>query len=159
MKPALLATAVASFLALPALAEEVPYTAIEWVDDLAIETPLTSAEPDVENGKVLMNKGAGNCIACHAVTELSHLQWHGEIGPILDGVADRYTEAELRGMLVDSKRWFPGTMMPAFYRTEGFIRIGDAYTGKALEGEVSPLLTAQQIEDVIAYLLTLREAS
>jgi sulfur-oxidizing protein SoxX len=159
MKPALLATAVASFLAIPAFAEEVPYTAIEWVDGLAIETPLTSAEPDLENGKALMNKGSGNCIACHSVTELSHLQWHGEIGPVLDGVADRYTEAELRGMLVDSKRWFPDTMMPAFYRTEGFIRVGDAYTGKPLEGEVMPLLTAQQIEDVIAYLLTLKESS
>ncbi len=47
-------------------------------------------------------------------------------------------------------------MMPSFYKTEGFIRIGDAYTGKAAQGDVAPLLTAQEIEDVVSFLMTLK---
>jgi sulfur-oxidizing protein SoxX len=103
-----------------------------------------------------MNKGAGNCIACHQVTDLSDLAFHGDIGPSLDGVGARWSEAELRGILADAKRMFPGTMMPSFYRTEGFVRVGEAYTGKAKEGEVTPLLTAQEIEDLVSYLKTLK---
>ena len=105
-----------------------------------------------------MNKGAGNCIACHNVSALSDLPFHGEIGPPLDGAADRWSEAELRGIVSNAKIMFEGTMMPAFYKTEGFVRVGDAYTGKAHpEGEVQPLLTAQDIEDVVAFLMTLKE--
>ena len=104
-----------------------------------------------------MNKGAGNCIACHEVSALAHLPFHGEIGPSLDGVADRWTEAEIRGIVADAKVTFEGSMMPSFYKTAGFIRIGDAFTGKPLKGEVKPLLSAQEIEDVVAYLLTLKE--
>jgi sulfur-oxidizing protein SoxX len=51
---------------------------------------------------------------------------------------------------------FPGSMMPSFYKVDGFIRVGEAYTGKPKEGEVTPLLTAQQIEDLVAYLTTLK---
>ena len=104
-----------------------------------------------------MNNGAGNCIACHEVTALNHLPFHGEIGPMLDGVADRWSEAELRGIVANAKIMFEGSMMPSFYKTSGFTRLGDAYTGKAHpEGEVQPLLTAQEIEDVVAYLMTLK---
>ena len=104
-----------------------------------------------------MNKGAGNCIACHQVSDLDHLAFQGEIGPPLDGVADRWSTAELRGIVANAKIMFPESRMPSFYKTEGFIRLGDAYTGKAHpEGEVQPLLTAQQIEDVVAYLETLK---
>ncbi len=129
---------------------------VKFVDG-AVETPLTDAPGDPDNGAILMNKGSGNCIACHQVTALSDLPFHGEIGPTLDGVADRWSEADLRGIVADAKVMFEGSMMPSFYRTEGFIRIGDGYTGKALEGEVAPLLSAQDIEDVVAFLLTLKE--
>lgn len=67
------------------------------------------------------------------------------------------TAAELRGILANPKLTYEGTIMPAFYRTSGFIRPGDAYTGKAAQGELAPLLTAQEIEDVVAYLLTLKD--
>ncbi len=127
-------------------------------DDGAVDASLTGGTPgDVDNGRKLMNKGAGNCIACHAVTDLNDLPFHGEIGPMLDGVADRWSEAELRGIVANAKIMFEDTMMPSFYKTEGFIRLGDAYTGKAHEGEVAPLLTAQEIEDVVAYLMTLKD--
>lgn len=122
-----------------------------------VDVSLTATAGDAENGKTLMNKGAGNCIACHAVTELADLGFHGEIGPVLDGVADRWSEADLRGIVANAKMVFPDTMMPSFYKSEGFIRPGDGYTGKAAEGDLPPLLTAQEVEDVVAYLMSLKE--
>lgn len=127
-------------------------------EDGAVATSLSGTPGDPASGAVLMNKGAGNCIACHAVEALSDLPFHGEVGPPLDGAADRWSEAELRGIVADAKMMFDGTVMPSFYKTEGFTRLGDAYTGKAhADGEVMPLLTAQEIEDVVAFLVTLKE--
>ncbi|WP_316013538.1 sulfur oxidation c-type cytochrome SoxX [Roseobacter sp. HKCCA0434] len=119
---------------------------------------LTGQAGDPEAGlQIMVTRGKGNCIACHQVTELEEYPFHGEVGPSLDGVADRWTEEDLRGIVANAKMAFPGTMMPAFYKTEGYIRPGDAFTGRAAEGELPPLLTAQEIEDVVAYLMTLDE--
>ena len=156
MKRALISTLAACALAVPALANPIPPQQVPWEDEIAIPVSLSGTPGDVENGKVLMNKGAGNCIACHQVTDLAELPFHGEIGPSLDGVGARWSEAELRGIVSNAKRMFPGTMMPAFYKVDGFIRVGEAYTGKPKEGEVTPLLTAQEIEDLVAYLKTLK---
>ena len=139
-----------------ALAEPVAPSAVAF-EDGAIAASLSGTAGNPDEGKVLMNKGAGNCIACHAVSDLNDLPFHGEIGPMLDGAGERWTEAELRGIVANAKIMFPETMMPSFYKTDGFIRVGDAYTGKAAEGALEPLLTAQQVEDVVAYLLTLKE--
>ncbi|WP_299747647.1 sulfur oxidation c-type cytochrome SoxX [uncultured Tateyamaria sp.] len=137
-------------------AEAVKPTAVVF-EDGAIASSLSGTPGDAANGAILMNKGSGNCIACHSVEALSDLPFHGEVGPPLDGVADRWNEAELRGIVADAKMMFDGTVMPSFYKTNGFIRLGDAYTGKAHgEGEVRPLLTAQEIEDVVAFLVTLK---
>ena len=156
MKRALISTLAACALAVPALANPIPPQQVPWEDEIAIPVSLSGTPGDVENGKILMNKGAGNCIACHQVTDLAELPFHGEIGPSLDGVGARWSEAELRGIVSNAKRMFPGTMMPAFYKVDGFIRVGEAYTGKPKEGEVTPLLTAQEIEDLVAYLKTLK---
>jgi sulfur-oxidizing protein SoxX len=120
---------------------------------------LTGVPGDPANGIVVMTtRGQGNCIACHQVTELMETApFHGEVGPSLDGVGTRWDAAQLRGIVVNAKSTFPDSVMPAFYRVDGFIRPGDAFTGKAPEGDLPPLLTAQQIEDVVAYLLTLTE--
>ncbi|WP_299773836.1 sulfur oxidation c-type cytochrome SoxX [uncultured Tateyamaria sp.] len=137
-------------------AEAVKPTAVVF-EDGAIASSLSGTPGDAANGAILMNKGSGNCIACHSVEALSDLPFHGEVGPPLDGVADRWSEAELRGIVADAKMMFDGTVMPSFYKTTGFTRLGDAYTGKAHgEGEVQPLLTAQEIEDVVAFLVTLK---
>lgn len=123
----------------------------------SVTESLTGVPGDPENGaKVMKTKSIGNCISCHEVTALNDAPFHGEIGPALDGAADRWGEAELRGILANAKMTFPGTMMPAYYKVDGFTRPGDAYTGKAPEGELDPLLTAQQIEDVVAFLSTLK---
>ena len=92
-------------------------------------------------------------------TDLIEFPFHGNVGPTLDGVADRWGEAELRGIVANAKLTFADSVMPSFYKTEGYIRPGDAYTGKAApESGLSTLLTAQQVEDVVAYLMTLKES-
>ncbi|MBV0912771.1 sulfur oxidation c-type cytochrome SoxX [Anianabacter salinae] len=131
-------------------------TAVAFTDG-AVEMSLSGQPGDPAAGRILMNKGSGNCVACHQVTDLPEYAFQGEIGPILDGVADRWSEAELRGIVTNAKIMFPDSMMPSFYKTEGFIRPGNKFTGKAAEGEVAPLLTAQQVEDVVAYLMTLKD--
>lgn len=124
----------------------------------AIETSLTGTPGDPKAwAEVMADRGLGNCVACHAVGALEEVPFHGEVGPPLDGAADRWTEADLRGIVANAKMTFPGTIMPAFYKTTGFIRPGDGFTGKAGEEPLPPLLTAQQIEDVVAYLMTLHE--
>lgn len=138
-------------------AETVAPTAVVFNDDSAVELSLTGVAGDPAQGaKVASTKSQGNCIACHEITDLKDVPFHGEVGPLLDGAGDRWSEAELRGILVNAKVLFEDSVMPAFYKTEGFNRLGKAYTGKAHEGEVAPLLSAQQIEDVVAYLMTLK---
>ena len=122
-----------------------------------IAESLTGVAGDPVNGEAVMtNRGKGNCIACHQVTALEDYPFHGEVGPSLDGVAERWGEAELRGLVANAKLTFDGTIMPAFYKNEGYYRPGDGYTGKAAPAEgLSPILTAQEVEDVVAYLMTL----
>lgn len=146
---------ITALFATPLAAETVMPMNVVY-EDGAVAQSLTGTPGDVKSGEEIMNKGAGNCIACHQVTALNYLSFHGEIGPSLDGAADRWSEAQLRGIVANAKVMFDGTMMPSFYKTDGFTRLGDAYTGEALEGEADPLLTAQQIEDVVAYLMTLK---
>lgn len=124
----------------------------------AVTESLTGVPGDPMVGRATMaNRGLGNCIACHTLTDLQDEPFHGEIAPPLDGVGDRWSEAELRGIVANAKMTFDGSMMPSFYKTEGFIRPGDGYTGKAAPAELAPILTAQQVEDVVAYLVTLKE--
>ena len=149
---------LAALLATTGVSAEVIKPTEVSFEDGAIATSLSGTPGDAANGAILMNKGAGNCIACHAVDALSDLPFHGEVGPPLDGAGDRWSMAELRGIVADAKMMFDGTVMPSFYKTTGFTRLGDAYTGKAhSDDEVQPLLTAQEIEDVVAFLATLKE--
>ncbi|MBL3562709.1 sulfur oxidation c-type cytochrome SoxX [Rhodovulum sulfidophilum] len=123
-----------------------------------VARPLTDAPGDpVEGRRLMTDRSVGNCIACHEVTEMADAQFPGTVGPSLDGVAARYPEAMIRGILVNSKNVFPETVMPAYYRVEGFNRPGIAFTSKPIEGEIRPLMSAGQIEDVVAYLMTLTQ--
>ena len=154
------AMALAVAFATAAGATEVAPTDVVYDEYGAIQTSLSGAPGDVANGEVIMvTRGKGNCIACHAVTELEYAPFHGEVGPTLDGVGDRWGEAELRGIIANAKLTYDGTIMPAFYKTTGFIRPGDAYTGEAPTSDLPPILTAQEVEDVVAYLMTLKEDS
>ena len=124
----------------------------------AVAASLSGQPGDAASGaKIMSSKKLGNCIACHEVTALNEAPFHGEVGPMLDGVADRWNEAELRGILSNAKLTYEGTVMPAYYKVDGFNRPGNGYTGKAAEGPLDPLLDAQQIEDVVAFLMTLKD--
>jgi sulfur-oxidizing protein SoxX len=124
----------------------------------SIAASLTGVAGDPARGAAVMtDRGLGNCIACHEVTALKDAPWHGEVGPVLDGAGSRWTEADLRGIVVNSKMVFDGTIMPAYYKNSGYVRPGDLYTGKAGPAEMPTILSAQQVEDVVAFLLTLQD--
>ena len=122
----------------------------EIVDEVSVPEALTSDPGDPVRGRAIaINRKQGNCLACHTLP-IPEESFHGETGPDLNGVGSRYSIGELRLRVVDPKVLNPGTMMPAFYRTEGLHRVNKKFQGK-------PILTAQQVEDVIAYLATLQE--
>lgn len=156
MKKTSLIAAIAGVWAGAALAEPPAPSEVVFTDG-AIAESLTGAPGDPAKGRIVMDKGDGNCIACHQVSDLADLLFPGEIGPSLDGVASRWDESQLRGIVTNAKMMFPDTMMPSFYKDSGYIRPGDGYTGKAPKEALKPLLSAEQIEDVVAYLLTLKE--
>lgn len=138
-------------------AAEVAPTDVKF-DDGSISQSLSGAPGDAASGReVVGDKSLGNCVACHQVSDLADVPFQGEIGPSLDGVGERWGAEELRGIVANAKIMFPDSMMPSFYKTEGFYRPGNAYTGEAPDDTFGPLLTAQQIEDVVAYLVTLKE--
>ena len=129
-------------------AEDIKPTAVSFVDG-TVERALTDEAGDPVNGrKVFANRKQGNCLACHTNADLSEESFHGEVGPPMDGVADRWSEGELRGIVSNSKMMFEGTIMPAFYVDNGYERPLDDFAGQSI-------LTAQQVEDVVAYLQTL----
>lgn len=157
MRTALMAAAALALSTHAISAGEIAPTDVKYMDG-AVDMSLSGAAGDPTAGRdVVGNKSKGNCVACHVISEMSDVPFQGEIGPPLDGAGDRWTEAELRGIVANAKIMFEGTMMPSFYKTEGFIRPGKAYTGKAADDTFAPLLSAQQIEDVVAYLVTLKD--
>lgn len=157
MKNSLIGAVAVAVLASGLHAEAVLPTAVVYTDG-AVEQSLSGTPGDVENGRAIVgDKKKGNCVACHEVSDLADVPFQGEIGPMLDGAGDRWSEAELRGIVSNAKLMFDESMMPSFYKTEGFTRPGKAYTGKAADDTFGPLLSAQQIEDVVAYLSTLKD--
>lgn len=152
-----IAVCAAGLMAFAAEAETVEPTDVSFTEG-AVETSLTGEPGDAANGRMIVgDKGQGNCIACHVVSDLADVPFQGEIGPPLDGAGDRWSEAELRGIVANAKLMFEDSMMPSFYKVDGFIRPGNAYTGEAADETFGPILTAGQIEDVVAYLVTLKD--
>jgi sulfur-oxidizing protein SoxX len=151
--------AAMALAAFSADAGETPPADVGYDEYGAVEVSLSGAAGDpVKGAEIMVTKSKGNCLACHEVTALSDAPFHGEVGPLLDGAGSRWTEAELRGLVANAKMTFDGSVMPAFYKTSGFVRPGDAYTGKApTTAELPPILTAQEIEDVVAFLATLKD--
>ena len=122
--------------------------AYEIVDGSSIPKSLTGVAGDPAKGKkIAIGRKAGNCLACHAMP-IPEQQFHGETAPSLYGVGNRLSEGELRMQLVNSKVTNEDTMMPSYYRTFGFERPLKKFAGKTI-------LSAQDVEDVVAYLQTL----
>ncbi|SMY08912.1 sulfur oxidation c-type cytochrome SoxX [Flavimaricola marinus] len=154
--PAILAAGVAVFGTIVA-ADVVAPSSVVFGDYGAVEMSLSGQPGDPVSGLAVMEtKGSGNCVACHQIST-SEAAFQGNVGPPLDGVGGRWSTEELRGIVANAKMVFPDSVMPSFYRVDGYTRPGDAFTGKAAAGELDPLLTAQQIEDVVAYLATLTD--
>lgn len=129
-----------------AAAELVSY---QVVDGVSIPRSLTGEPGDPERGRAAISHvQQGNCLACHEIPALGDEPFHGDLGPSLSGVARRYDEGEIRLRIVDPKVVNPDTIMPAFYKTEGLHRVMPKFVGE-------PILSAQQVEDVVAFLLTL----
>jgi L-cysteine S-thiosulfotransferase len=111
---------------------------------------LTGAPGDPARGRaIVVNRQVGLCLLCHS-GPFPDERFQGNLAPDLKGVGARLSEGQLRQRIVDSSRINPATIMPAYHRTERLVRVAPAWRGK-------PILTAEQIEDVVAFLTTLRE--
>lgn len=105
---------------------------LDVVND-ALPKSLTGAPGNPDAGKkVFLTRTLGNCLACHQVTSLKSEEFHGEFGPSLDGVAGRYSEAQLRLIVADPKRIFTDTVMPAFFKSDGLSRVRPEFVGKSI---------------------------
>ena len=141
----------AALTALGAAAGEVAPDAVTIVEG-RIEAPLTDAAGDPAEGrKHFSSRRLGNCLACHANADQPEELFHGDVGPAMDGIAGRYGADELRAIVVNSKAIFgEQTIMPGFYTLEVGKDPAADFVGKTV-------LTAQQVEDVVAYLMTLKD--
>jgi sulfur-oxidizing protein SoxX len=115
----------------------------------AITESLTGKTGDPVRGRVLVVERASTCILCHS-GPFPEEKFQGDLAPSLAGSGSRWSEGQLRLRLVDASRLNPATIMPSYYRVDGLQRVGPAWRGK-------PILSAEQIEDIVAYLVTLRE--
>jgi L-cysteine S-thiosulfotransferase len=116
----------------------------------AIPESLTGAKGDAERGRsIVVNRQVGLCLLCHN-GPFPDEKFQGTLAPDLKGSGSRATEGQLRLRIVDASRLKADTIMPPYYRVDGLTRVAPAFQGK-------PILTAEQIEDVVAYLTTLRD--
>lgn len=123
----------------------------QWkVEKFAIEKPLCGYTGNAKRGKAIASDGSkGNCLACHQLP-IDGIEAYGTIGPPLAGIGSRQSEGFIRLRVVDTRNINPMSIMPGFYRDPKLInRPGKPYIGRTF-------LTAQQVEDVIAYLVTLK---
>jgi sulfur-oxidizing protein SoxX len=116
----------------------------------SLSDSLTAERGDPARGRAIVaNRQVGLCLLCHS-GPFPEQPLQGDLAPDLRGAGARWTEAQLRLRIVDPARLNPATIMPSYGRSEGLWRVGPAFRGQ-------PLLTPQQIEDVVAYLATLRD--
>ncbi|MGY4319867.1 sulfur oxidation c-type cytochrome SoxX [Bradyrhizobium sp. JR3.5] len=129
----------------PAGSEELrPYTV---VGD-AIPASLTGAKADATRGRALIVERSSTCILCHS-GPFPEQAFQGDLAPSLAGTGSRWSEGQLRLRLVDASHLNAATIMPSYFRVDGLTRVGASWRGK-------PILSAEQIEDIVAYLVTLR---
>jgi len=114
-----------------------------------IDTPLTAQAGDPARGRAIVaSRTAGLCLLCHPAP-IPEERFQGDLAPSLAGVGGRYTAGQLRLRVVDPRLLNPSTFMPAFHSTSNLSRVGGAWQGKTI-------LSAQQVEDVVAWLETLK---
>ncbi len=132
----------------PSFAEQIFYP---WkIENYAIKKPLGGFTGDAQRGrKIAINQDKGNCLACHSLP-IPEESFHGTVGPPLQGIASRLNKGQIRLRVADEQKINPFTIMPGFYKNpKENNRVADDFWGK-------PVLTAQETEDVITYLMTLK---
>jgi L-cysteine S-thiosulfotransferase len=115
----------------------------------AIPRPLTATPGDPVRGRALIVDRASTCILCHS-GPFPEQKFQGDLAPNLAGAGSRWSEGQLRLRLVDATRLNAATIMPSYYRVDGLDRVGAAWRDR-------PILSAEQIEDIVAYLVTLHD--
>lgn len=152
MKQSVSALAVVMSLSAGAAFAETAPGDVVITDDMTVPASLTGQPGDAAAGrKAFVERKLGNCLACHQNADLASEPFHGDVGPALDGVAERWSVEELRAIIVNSKAVFgENTIMPGFYVTDPNARVREPFRGKTV-------LSAQEVEDVVAYLATLKE--
>jgi sulfur-oxidizing protein SoxX len=115
----------------------------------AIPGSLTGAPGNAAQGRALVLNRLSTCILCHS-GPFPEEKFQGDLAPSLAGAGSRWSAGQLRLRLVDGSRLNPATIMPSYYRVDGLQRVGTSWRGK-------PILSAEQIEDIVAYLASLRE--
>jgi sulfur-oxidizing protein SoxX len=138
----------ASIVALPCAAPAESLQNVVVVGD-AIPASLTGAPGNAARGRALVVERTSTCILCHN-GPFPEQKFQGDLAPNLAGAGSRWSAGQLRLRLVDASRLNATTIMPSYYRVDGLDRVGLAWRGK-------PILSAEQIEDIVAYLVTLRE--
>ncbi len=124
--------------------------AVTAAADDSIPASLTGKAGDPARGRAIVaNRQVGLCLLCHTAP-IPEERFQGNLGPDLSGAGSRWNEGQLRLRIVDATRLNPATIMPPYYRTDGLTRVARAFADK-------PLLSAEQIEDVVAYLTTLKD--
>ena len=121
------------------------------IENIAISSSLTGGAGNPSEGrKAFADRKLGNCLACHVNDDLQAELFHGEVGPSLNGVGGRWTEQQLRTIVVNAKAVFTEqTIMPAFYSLKVGENVREDLIGKTI-------LSAQEVEDIVAYLITLK---
>ena len=116
----------------------------------AIPASLTGGPGDASRGRaIVIDRQTGLCLLCHT-GPFPEERFQGDLAPDMRGAGSRWSEGQLRLRMVDASRLNPETIMPIYYRVDGFARVAPAWRGK-------PVLSAEQIEDVVAFLTTLRD--
>ena len=116
----------------------------------SIPESLTGAKGDPVRGRaIVVNRQLGLCLLCHS-GPFDEERFQGDLAPDLKGAGARFSEGQLRLRIVDNRRVNSATIMPAYYRSEGLVRVAPAFQGKTV-------LSAEQVEDVVAFLATLRD--
>jgi len=133
-----------------ALALAAPAVAAQQVVGDAIPASLTGQPGDAARGRAIVaNRSVGLCLLCHS-GPIAEERFQGNLAPSLAGAGSRWSEGQLRLRIVDGARLNADTIMPAYYRTGGLHRVARSFDGKTL-------LSAEQVEDVVAYLATLKD--